>query len=542
MSKKRISLFLIVLLISSTLLIAVQLPYAAAMSSPSLSDLGYTETTVTLEWSAVSPDFGNSIENYIVYLSTTGVNGPYSNYSTGYTSDQGTLYYTFYGLNPDTNYWFYVQAVEGNLLGSSYADSNTREVTTSQVPLLSYSSVTQTTVSLNWVDYNDYSSFVSFQSYTIQMMPSSGSWSMIATITSQSETSYTVTGLSSGDTYYFRVFDSVSITRVTGAFSSYSNTISVQTVAPLSVTISAFSTSVNVGQTIIFTSNVAGGVPPYSYQWYVNGNTVSGATSSSYTFSSNSPGTYSIYLKVTDSSGTSESSNDITITVNPPLSVAITSSASSVDVGSSLKLTSQVSGGVSPYVYQWYVNDNPSNSATSSSFSFDPVSAGTYSIYLVVTDSTGLTKDSNSLSITVFPALNFTASATFTAINNGSSSTFSVNPSGGNPPYSYQWYVNGAPVSGATSSTFTFKPASIGNYTVYVVVKDSTGISKDSNIITLTVSKSTTPLGSLTIPVLAIIVIIIVVIVAVVAVVLASRRNKQRRNQEPKTSQKPPNS
>jgi hypothetical protein len=43
----------------------------------------------------------------------------------------------------------------------------------------------------------------------------------------------------------------------------------------------------------------------------------------------------------------------------------------------------------------------------------------------------------------------------------------------GTPPYSYQWYLNGTAVSGATSSLWIFKPETTGTYSVYVVVTDS---------------------------------------------------------------------
>ena len=316
MSKRKLSILLSLLILASLLLISVQVPNAAALSSPTLSYSGYTETTISLVWSASSPDFGNSIENYVVYLSTAGVNGPYNSYSTGYTSDSGDLYYTFYDLNPSTNYWFYVEVIEGNFLGSSDAVSNTIQVTTANPPTLSASSVTQTTVSLNWQDYNDYSSNLSFQSYTVQIMPPSGSWSTLTTITQQSDTSYTVTGLSPGHQYSFIVYDTVSVTGVSQAFSSYSNEVTVTTISPLSVTISSSTATINTGGTVQISASANGGVSPYSYQWYVNGNPVNGGTSSTFTFSPSSAGTYTIYVMVTDSSGTTQTSNTITITVN----------------------------------------------------------------------------------------------------------------------------------------------------------------------------------------------------------------------------------
>jgi len=69
---------------------------------------------------------------------------------------------------------------------------------------------------------------------------------------------------------------------------------------PLTVSITPLSASIIVGQSVTFTSTVSGGYTPYSYQWYLNGNPVSGATSDTWTFTPTTEGIYYIYLKVTD--------------------------------------------------------------------------------------------------------------------------------------------------------------------------------------------------------------------------------------------------
>jgi hypothetical protein len=69
---------------------------------------------------------------------------------------------------------------------------------------------------------------------------------------------------------------------------------------PLSASISPLSASILVGQSVTFTSIVSGGYTPYSYQWYLNGNPVSGATSNTWTFTATGAGIYYVYLKVTD--------------------------------------------------------------------------------------------------------------------------------------------------------------------------------------------------------------------------------------------------
>jgi hypothetical protein len=86
-------------------------------------------------------------------------------------------------------------------------------------------------------------------------------------------------------------------------------------VPPPSVSITPLSTSINVGQSVTFTSTVSGGTTPYNYQWYLNGAPVSNATSNSWTFTPTTSGIYYVYLKVTDAVGNKAQSETAKITV-----------------------------------------------------------------------------------------------------------------------------------------------------------------------------------------------------------------------------------
>ena len=53
---------------------------------------------------------------------------------------------------------------------------------------------------------------------------------------------------------------------------------------------------------------------------------------------------------------------------------------------------------------------------------------------------------------------------------------FAMLASGGTPPYSYQWYVDGSTVFGATGETFVFVESTPGFYHISVTVYDSKGV------------------------------------------------------------------
>ena len=84
---------------------------------------------------------------------------------------------------------------------------------------------------------------------------------------------------------------------------------------PLSASISPMSMSLIVGEPVTFTSTTTGGYPPYGYQWYLNGNPVSGATSDTWTFTPTEADIYYVYLKVTDAEGNTAQSDTARVAV-----------------------------------------------------------------------------------------------------------------------------------------------------------------------------------------------------------------------------------
>jgi len=94
---------------------------------------------------------------------------------------------------------------------------------------------------------------------------------------------------------------------------------------PLTVSISPLSASILVGQSVIFTSTVTGGYPPYSYQWHLNGAPASNATADTWTFKPTESGIYYIYLKVTDAKdNTVQSETARLVVVSPTVGGRIT--------------------------------------------------------------------------------------------------------------------------------------------------------------------------------------------------------------------------
>lgn len=94
---------------------------------------------------------------------------------------------------------------------------------------------------------------------------------------------------------------------------------------------------------------------------------------------------------------------------------------------------------------------------------------------------------SDTMPFSVIERLTVTISPTSASIAIGNSVPFTLTVNGGIAPYYYQWYLNGAAVSGATNPTWTFTPASLGVYYIYLNVTDSIGAKAKSNVALVTV-------------------------------------------------------
>lgn len=169
--------------------------------------------------------------------------------------------------------------------------------------------------------------------------------------------------------------------------------------------------------------SVTGGLAPYSYLWIPSGNTTATATSLC-------AGTYS--CTVTDANGCTTSR---TFIITEPSSLSVTGSQTNIACFGQCTGSASVSatGGTLPYAYSW--TPSGGNSAVTTSRC-----AGTYSCMVV--DANGCTS-TNTFNITQPPALTATGSQTNLLCNGVCTGSASVAPSGGTPPYSFNWSPSG---------------------------------------------------------------------------------------------------
>lgn len=143
-------------------------------------------------------------------------------------------------------------------------------------------------------------------------------------------------------------------------------------------------------------------------------------------------------------------------------------------------------GNPAEYTYQWYVNDTPITDATSATYTMtDLLEAAFYSVYCEVRNKAGVVNTRVATLNVAHLNGSYPADATI-SISSSVTSNVVLETNGNTDSYTYQWYVNGNAVSGATNSTYTFTP-SLGTTTLYCKVTNSAG-SVDSRTATITAS------------------------------------------------------
>ncbi|WP_158945101.1 immunoglobulin domain-containing protein [Granulicella sp. S190] len=245
--------------------------------------------------------------------------------------------------------------------------------------------------------------------------------------------------------------------------------------APPTITKQPVNQTVNVGQTATF-SVTATGSGTLTYQWFLNGTAISGATSSTYTTPATaSTDSGSVFtVTVTNASGSVTSSPaTLTVTVSsttvPPSAPLIISQPANqtVQVGQTATF-SVTANGTAPLTYQWFKNGTLIPGATSSSYTTPATVIGDNNsqFTVTVTNATGAAT-SNPATLTV---VNTTPVATSLACN---SSTPPYNSSATLVPI----FSGGTAVIGSTgvgSSDITLSAVSGSSYSTPLLISAKT--------------------------------------------------------------------
>ena len=257
---------------------------------------------------------------------------------------------------------------------------------------------------------------------------------------------------------------SVTVTNAAGSVTSNAAVLTV--IVPPVITTQSTAQTVNQGQSVTLTAAASGTGP--SYQWFLNGNAIAGATSASYTVTA-SAATAGTYTVTASNAAGSVTSNAAVLTVIVPPVITTQPTAQTVDAGQTVTFTTAFSGTASNY--QWFLNGTPISGATSATYSVF-ARTGLQGSYTVTASNAAGSATSSPAVLTVIDKPIYRPDQT-TANQSAvkplkSTQTFSVTAEGNG--LKYQWSLNGKPIKGATSSTYSpaVSAKTAGKYTLEI--------------------------------------------------------------------------
>jgi len=264
--------------------------------------------------------------------------------------------------------------------------------------------------------------------------------------------------------------------------------------------------SVPVGSTVTISPTVSGQPVP-TLQWQTNGvNTADGPDANGSTISGSQTSTLTIVNAQTGDSGTyslvaSNSAgmvtNSMTLTVAAGNTLPVITGLTNITViqGNNGTFSASVSGLPVPTLQWLDQSGTPIPGATSSALTLTNVqySQDGYAYSLVASNVVGSVTNSATLTVTVPPVI--TSQPASLVVTNTQSASFTVAATG-EPAPTYQWYMNGSPVSSllnstATNATFTLAStvATNNGSSFYVQVSNSAGTTNSATV-TLTVNSA----------------------------------------------------
>ena len=305
---------------------------------------------------------------------------------------------------------------------------------------------------------------------------SAGDWANVSSGTGATTGNYTTTALALADNgTQYRVVAMNAL----GSAQSAPVTVSVSDldVAP-TLTTQPANLDVTVGNDAVF-AVAAHGTEALSYLWRFNGVPITGANSPVLRLAAVNAGQAGSYSVDVNNSAGAVSSSPATLVVTagaPALALpSIVTQPAALSVGNGDTATFAV--GSNGTAFQWRKDGVNIASATSAALTLSSVSAADVGVYsVVVSNSAGsVTSGNASLTLTTPPAPVITAPSIITqpatlVVLPGAATTLAVAASG-TGPLTYQWSLNGTPISGATGAVLYFPSVTsldAGNYTVSV--------------------------------------------------------------------------
>jgi hypothetical protein len=281
---------------------------------------------------------------------------------------------------------------------------------------------------------------------------------------------------------------------------------------------------VDVGQTVGFAVRTTGGTGTVLFGYAdLPAGCVPGSGAAGHCVPT-APGSYNITVFGNDSvGGSAQGAAELTVLADPTVA-ALSATPNAIDAHQTFYLNSTIVGGMGPFKIT-YSGLPTECAATVANITCSPVSSGTLSITMSITDALGKKNTSSVATITVDSDPSVSGASTSPPSPTvGSSATFTVTPTGGSGLYTLRYVGLPPGCSSENRSSISCTPTTAGSYQVTIILRDSYGYGASGRGWFNVSSASSSGAGDLTEYLL---IGAVVVVVAAVAVFLLLRRRKR---------------
>ena len=250
-----------------------------------------------------------------------------------------------------------------------------------------------------------------------------------------------------------------------------------------SISLHPTSTNAPTGSTITLSVDASNPLAlPLTYQWFKDGNAITGATSKTFSIANAAVADSGNYHAIVSNLDGGVQSAAARLVIQNPARILVNPMSAAVPMGSLLVLSVGASG--SDLRYQWFRDEEPLLGATNSTLSINGVSAqnaGPYSVN--VSNLVGVAQSSYA-QVTVWPAISILQQPTGRSVLLGGQLRLSVAATGPEP-LTYQWYRGSAKLTGQTASELVISPVDLthgGLYTVRITSIAQTIVSSGAQV------------------------------------------------------------
>ena len=296
-----------------------------------------------------------------------------------------------------------------------------------------------------------------------------------------------VTGLTPGTHYYYRAY------ATNDCGTGYGDTLDFITENSYVVTVDGLSPvqfCPGVSKSETYTASVTPAMTSPTYQWYLNGTSVTGETNDTYTVPFSTTGTYTVKCEVTASGITVTGSKSVTVSTYTVPALAIDAPDDPICVGNEGNLTATT--GFDNYDWSTNVYSSSANTATYKN-------AGSYSVTATTTEGCSATA-SKDVTVSDPQVVSASAISGTTTICSDSTTTLTANATASTgATLQYQWKKNGTAISGATSASYTTEALTATTSYSCDVTAVQDGCTSAPTTLTATVTVNTPTLTDVTI-------------------------------------------